>query len=50
MSSTTFMTHFTFGQQQQQQQQQQISTISVTFRRLPELKLVSTVQLATQIH
>jgi hypothetical protein len=47
MSSTTFMTHFAFGQQQQQQQ---YSTTSVTFRRLPELKLVFTEQLATQIH
>jgi hypothetical protein len=48
MSSTTFMTHFVFGQQQQQQQQQY--NTSVTFRRLPELKLVSAEELATQIH
>jgi hypothetical protein len=40
----------TAGLQQQQQQQQQYSTTSVTFRRLPELKLVSAEQLATQIH
>jgi len=44
MSSTAFMTHFAFGRQQQN------SKTSVTFRRLPELKLVSAEQLATQIH